>query len=112
VVLGFSSGNPGYLFRYRLGGVDELRGYGDNRFRGKDEAVAQEELRWRINRWISFNSSVDAGDIGDDDFRQLKATWQLGMRVGLPPDAKQKLRLDYGVGADQMTLQAQFGEVF
>jgi hypothetical protein len=112
VVVGFSDGSPSYLFRYRLGGLDLLRGYTDNRFRGGDMLVTQSELRWILWKWLSVNASVDGGDIRDDAFHQWKASAQVGLRIGLPPGWGQKLRLDYGVGADQSTLQFQFGEIF
>lgn len=103
---------PTYLFEYRLGGLDLLRGYQSNRFRGDDFVVDQEELRWIVRRWVSVNASVDAGDIGDDAFHQLKASVQAGLRIGIPPDLTQKIRVDVGVGSDQATFQIQFGEVF
>lgn len=109
---GYSFGEPGYLFRFRLGGVDTLRGYKDNRFRGRRFLAWQEELRWRMGKWITLNLSSDLGTIGDDEFRQLKVTGQIGLRFGLPPDGKQKMRADWAFGADQQTFQVQFGEIF
>jgi outer membrane protein insertion porin family len=109
---GATQGRPSYLFRYRLGGLDTLRGYKDNRFRGSEFFVIQEELRWLLKKWLSINVSADLGGIRDDAYRQLKATAQAGLRLGLPPDWGQKLRVDFGVGADQATFQIQFGEIF
>ena len=111
-IAGDSDGDPSYLFRYRLGGLDLLRGYKDNRFRGKEFGVLQEELRWLIKKWISVNVSADFGDIGDGEFHQLKATAQAGLRLGLPPKWSQKMRVDFGIGLDQSTFQIQFGEIF
>jgi outer membrane protein assembly factor BamA len=107
-----SNGQPSYLFRYRLGGLDTLRGYKDNRFRGADFFLVQEELRWQLLNWLSANLASDLGDIGDGTFHQLKWTGQLGLRIGLPPNWVQKLRIDLGYGLDQQTFQIQFGEVF
>jgi hypothetical protein len=107
-----SEGTPSYLFRYRLGGLDTLRGDKDNRFRGKDYAVLQEELRWYLVKWLSINVSEDLGDAGDGEFHQLKLTEQAGLRLGLPPDWVQKMRIDFGYGFDQSTFQIQFGEIF
>ncbi len=107
-----TQGEPGYLFRYRLGGLDALRGYKDNRFRGKTFFVLQEELRWYLNKYVSVNVSADFGDIADDSFRQLKLTGQAGLRVGLPPGWGQKARVELGYGYDQSTFQIQFGEIF
>jgi outer membrane protein assembly factor BamA len=107
-----SEGAPTYLFRYRLGGLDTMRGYEDNRFRGKNFCVIQEEIRWYIIKWLSVNISTDLGDIGDDSFHQAKLTEQVGIRLGLPPDWVQKMRIDLGYGFDQNTFQIQFGEIF
>ena len=107
-----SQGTPSYLREFRLGGLDLLRGYQGNRFRGDELLVDQEELRLIVKKWISVNLSVDAGDIGEGSFHQLKASGQVGVRVGIPPDWTQKIRVDYGVGSDQSTWDVQFGEVF
>lgn len=112
LVAGASLGQPSYLFRYQLGGLDLLRGYKTNRFRGAEFFLIQQELRWLFTRWLSLNLSVDLGDIRDDAYHQLKATGQVGLRLGLPPDWGQKMRVDLGVAADQMTFQIQFGEIF
>jgi hypothetical protein len=109
---GATWGQASYLFRYRLGGLDLLRGYKDNRFRGRDFFVFQEELRWQLKRWLSVNAALDLGDIRDDSYKQLKATPLLGLRIGLPPDFGQKMRIDYSAGFDQTTFQIQFGEIF
>jgi len=107
-----TQGQASYLFRYRLGGLDLLRGYKDNRFRGSRFVMLQEEIRWRWAKWVSMNVSFDAGAIADDAIRQLKASAQIGLRLGLPPDWGQKMRVDLGAGADQFTFQIQFGEIF
>jgi hypothetical protein len=107
-----SMGDTTYLFRYRLGGLDMLRGYKDNRFRGDDYFLFQEELRWYIRKWLSINVSSDLGDVGDGRFNQLKITGQAGLRIGLPPGWGQKLRVDLGYGWDQQTFEIQFGEIF
>ncbi len=112
VVAGITEGQPSYLFRHRLGGLDLLRGYKDNRFRGWAYLVDQEELRWLITKWLSVNVSFDLGGISDDAVHQLKLTGQAGLRLGLPPDWGQKMRVDFGAGADQITFQIQFGEIF
>ena len=109
---GTSLGQPTYLFHYRLGGLDPLRGYKSNRFRGREFFAFQEELRWILKRWLSVNASIDLGGIRDEAYHQLKASAQVGLRLGLPPDWGQKMRVDLGFGADQMTFQVQFGEIF
>ena len=107
-----SLGRPSYLYRYRLGGLHLLRGYKDNRFRGSEYFVFQEELRWILKKWLSINISADLGGIRDEAYHQLKSTAELGLRLGLPPGWGQKMRVDFGFGADQSSYQIQFGEVF
>lgn len=107
-----SMGRPSYLFRYRLGGLHLLRGYRNNRFRGLEFFAFQEELRWSLLKWLALNASVDLGGIRDEAYHQLKATAQIGLRLGLPPGYGQKMRLDFGAGADEASFQIQFGEVF
>jgi hypothetical protein len=109
---GVSFGEPGYLFRFRLGGIEMLRGFQGNRFRGKAYYLLQQEFRWRFNRIVALNLGVDAGDITDDVFGSTKFTCQIGLRIGLPPDFGQKARLEIGFSQDQHSLQLQFGEVF
>jgi hypothetical protein len=103
---------PSYLFSYRLGGLYLLRGYKDNRFRGSEFFLAQEELRWLLTKWLSVNVSLDTGDIREEAYHQLKLSGQAGLRLGLPPNWGQKMRVDLGVGIDQHTFQIQFGEIF
>jgi len=62
---GGSLGEPGYLERYSLGGTQELRGFEDNRFRGKQYYCVQEELRVPVWKAVSVASSVDLGDVSD-----------------------------------------------
>jgi hypothetical protein len=109
---GFSGGLPSYLYRFRLGGTDLLRGYQDNRFRGKNFYVLQEELRFLLWRMLSFNVSMDVGNASDIGFDAPHLTGQAGLRVGLPPDWGMKARFDLGWARDNQALSVQFGEVF
>jgi len=107
-----SWGDPSYLWRYRLGGVDVLRGYGDDRFRGQDYWAGQAELRFPIYKIITGACGADAGDAASPDFHGPRGTVQAGLRLALPPDWGQRARFDVGLAPDQWTLNVQFGEVF
>jgi hypothetical protein len=110
--LGVSAGEPTYLYRYRLGGTEMLRGYQDNRFRGKDFYVLQEELRLHVWRMVSLNASADLGNASDQGFEAPHLSGQVGLRLGIPPSYGMKARLELGYAPDNRSLALQFGEVF
>lgn len=112
---GGSIGEPGYLERYSLGGTSQLRGFEDNRFRGKQFYCLQEELRVPLYKMVSLASSVDLGDVGDGHLSvaQPRRSFQAGIRAGLPPDYGMKARLDFGAGdGGERSMALQFGETF
>ncbi len=109
---GYSFGDPSYLFRYSLGGGNQLRGYYSNRFRGKKYYLTQAEYRFPLMKNINFVLFTDAGDIADKDFGSIKTTYGYGFRFGLPPDHLMKLRFDLAFAKDQASLYVIFGEVF
>jgi outer membrane protein assembly factor BamA len=111
--MGASSwGDPSYLWRYRLGGVEVLRGFSDNRFRGQEYYAGQAELRFPIYKIITGACGVDGGDVGNPGFNQPRGSLQAGLRLALPPDWGQRARFDLGLAPDQWTFNVQFGEAF
>lgn len=110
---GASLGTPGYLDRYSLGGTSELRGFQDNRFRGGQYYVVQQELRAPIWKMISVAGSVDLGQAGDGALLAPRKSAQAGVRVGLPPSYGMQARLDSGWGdGGERSLMLQFGQTF
>lgn len=112
---GGSLGEPGYLERYALGGTQELRGFEDNRFRGKQYYCVQEELRVPVWKMVSVATSVDLGDVSDGrlSVARPRKSFQAGIRAGLPPDYGMKARLDFGAGdSGERSMALQFGETF
>ncbi len=109
---GYSIGNPSYTFRYRLGSANRLRGYYENRFRGKMYYMQQTEIRIPI--WKLFGGALFAGfgDAADDKFTNAKLAYGVGLRIGLPPDWISKLRIDFAIGRDQQGVFANFGHTF
>ena len=110
---GVSFGEPGYAERYALGGTELMRGFQDNRFRGKQFYCLQEELRFPIWREIGMALSGDLGDAGDGKLEHPRASAQAGLRIGLPPSYGMKARLDFGFsdGGDH-SMALQFGQTF
>ncbi len=115
---GVSSDDPGYMFRYRLGGLYSMRGNYYNRYRGSHYYTGTVELRFPV--WSYFSGAVftDFGDVADNnfsDFRHPQVTGGLGIRFGLPPSGEIKLRLDAGFrkyDGGFMSMAFTFGEVF
>lgn len=112
VMGGTTFGQPGYLYNYRLGGANALRGYLENRFRGKKYYMQQTELRFPVLQPLSAAGFIGFGDITDDSFTNPKMAYGVGIRIGLPPDYVSKIRIDMGFGRDQTGVFANFGQTF
>lgn len=109
---GYSLGQPSYMYRYRLGGANDLRGYLVNRFRGEQYYLQQTELRIPIWKFIGGATYVGFGDVADQKFTNPKLAYGAGIRIGLPPDWVSKIRLDVGFGRDESGIFAEFGQTF
>jgi outer membrane protein assembly factor BamA len=110
---GISLGEPGYAERYQLGGTELLRGFEDNRFRGKQFYCLQEELRLPVWRQLGAALSSDLGDASDSGLTRPRYSLQAGLRLGLPPSYGMKARFDIGYGDDgSRSMSLQFGQTF
>lgn len=109
---GIASTSTSYLFRYRLGGTDELRGFLTNRFRGSSFWLGQAEIRWSIIEALSLVGFTDIGQVGDPVVRGAKQTYGAGIRFGLPPDWLKKARLDFAFAKDESGVSFVFDETF
>ena len=110
---GASLGEPGYAERYSLGGTGQLRGFQDNRFRGRQFYCLQEELRAPVYGHLSAAAGVDLGDAGDQALGAPRRSVQAGLRLGLPPSYGMKARVDLGYAdSGERSLAVQFGESF
>lgn len=109
---GYTFGTPTYAFTYRLGGSDSMRGYLENRFRGKKFYLQQTELRFPIVRPFSGAAFVGFGDTTNEVFDNAKMAYGIGLRIGLPPDWNNQIRIDVGYGKDQWGVFANFGQIF
>ncbi len=110
---GFSDGDPGYLFRYTLGGAEKLRGLEGNRMRGKRYWLVQNEVRYPIWRFISGTAFVESGSVGEESYGAPLTTYGYGLRFGLPPDFRVKLRFDFAKTEGEDTLAyIDFGHAF
>ncbi len=110
---GISDGDPGYLFRYALGGAERLRGLEGNRMRGKRYWLVQNEMRYPIWRFISGTAFVESGSVGEESYGASLITYGVGLRFGLPPDYRVKLRFDFACTEGEETLTyIDFGHAF
>lgn len=110
---GISDGDPGYLFRYALGGAARLRGLEGNRMRGKRYWLVQNEVRYPIWRFISGTAFVESGSVGEESYGAPLTTYGVGLRFGLPPDYRVKLRFDFARTEGEETLgYLDFGHAF
>jgi outer membrane protein assembly factor BamA len=112
VMGGISDGDVPFVYRYRFGGAEKMRGYLENRFRGSRYYLQQTELRVPIWRMIGGALSLGFGDISDREFTNPKMCYGIGVRIGLPPDWVNQVRVDVGFARDQMGIFAEFGQTF
>lgn len=108
-----SNGTPSYNFEYNLGGVERLRGYLHNRFRGSQYYLGGSEIRRDVWRdYVQLAAFVDCGDIKDQVYLRPRCAYGGGVRIGLPPDWDMKFRIDFAAGDDQSGVFAVFGQAF
>lgn len=104
----FSSSS--YSLTYNLGGqnpfqgLNTLRGFKQNRFRGDKTYFAQTEIRLPL--WEKYLTGVLFTELGEvagykENFKGFVIDYGGGFRIGLPPDYDMKLRLDFGAGYDK-----------
>lgn len=115
LALGTALGDPGYQYRFSLGGSRKLRGYQSNRLRGRHYYMAQGESRFDVTRWLGFVGFLGVGDTANlnlGDFGRPKLTGGIGLRLGLPPDFIAKARIDFAFSRDESAFYLNFNEAF
>ncbi len=87
---------PSYEEFY-IGGMETLRGYEENEFRGDKVALASLELRVPFSKELLGSLFVDAGRAWSEDslMEDFKVGWGFGIRFKTPIGL---IRLNYGVG--------------
>lgn len=109
---GVTFGLPSYLNEYKLGGTDFLRGYLENRFRGKRFYNQQNEIRFPIYKAVSGVGFMEFGEATNEAFAHPSMSYGTGIRIGLPPDYISKIRIDFAIGRDQRGVFFDFGQAF
>lgn len=99
--------------RFRIGGVDSIRGYRDNQFDGEQMLVINSEYRFPIVEILEGVAFVDVGHTwleGESiDISQFRSSTGIGVRIHTPIG---QLRLDYGLQKDGSRLHFSIGPTF
>ncbi len=102
-----------YLFRFKLGGTQTLRGFRFNRFRGENYYLSQTEVRVSLFRFLTLAVFCDLGSADDNVFTlSPHISYGGGVRLGLPPNYNQKIRIEWGFGEDQTNWMIAFAHPF
>jgi len=99
-----------------LGGTKRMRGYIEGRFRDKQMLILQAEYRiplfWRMGA-VVFGGTGRVGEkVSDLSLDALHYNYGGGIRFMLDEKEKLNLRLDVGVGEDNLGFYLTFGEAF
>jgi hypothetical protein len=110
---GTTLGTPSYLYTYRLGGANYMRGYEANRFIGNKFAVIQLEERFKIYKeFLSGTISYEVGSVTSKLYDKRRSCKGVGLRVAMPPDWRDKLSINISRGDDQSNVEMEFNENF
>lgn len=110
---GTTIGEASYLYKYRLGGYEYLRGYQTNRFIGNKMAMVQLEERVNLYKeYIAATASWEAGSVTSNFVDKIRTVKGLGLRIAMPPDWTNYLSVNWGFGNDQNNFSMEFNENF
>lgn len=111
VSAGVADGDVPDASRFSVGGIDTLRGYKDEEFKGNKMFTATAEYRYPIANKVEGVVFADAGNAWDGsyNFNDLKYSIGTGLRVNTPIGP---IRLDYGYGKEGGRAHFSFGTQF
>lgn len=118
--LGYGTGAIPTTQQFTAGGIDTLRGYQDNQFRGNRLATASLEYRFPIAKRVSAAFFADIGNAwydGADAWKYLGVTTDSGFRLGygagfLFNSPFGPIRIDYAIGNQGGRTHFGFGGKF
>jgi outer membrane protein insertion porin family len=109
---GYALGNVPDASQYVIGGIDTLRGYNDEEFKGNKMFTATVEYRYPIVKKVDGVIFTDAGNAWDGDgynLNGLKHSFGTGLRVDTPIGP---IKLDFAHGEEGNKFHFGFGGQF
>ena len=110
---GYGTGHIPEMQKYMAGGIDTLRGYRDDQFKGNRLFAATAEYRFPVAKRVMAALFADAGNAWDsssfDFIKDLKFAYGLGIRIVTPFGP---MRVDYGLGSQGGRTHFSFGGQF
>ena len=112
-VWGYGTGTIPYMQKFTAGGIDTLRGYRDDQFKGNRLFASTVEYRFPIFKRVQAAFFTDIGNAWDSDsfdfIRDLKIGYGLGIRMVTPFGP---VRVDYALGSQGGRVHFSFGGQF
>lgn len=112
-VMGYGSGHIPYMQQFTAGGIDTLRGYRDDQFRGNRLFSTTVEYRFPIAKRVQAAFFADFGNAWQSDsfdfVKDLKAGYGLGFSMITPFGP---IRIDYAIGNQGGRTHFSFGGKF
>lgn len=101
---------PFYLLQ-RFGNDEMMRGYYNGRYRDKNLAALQAELRYRLSDRLAIVGFGGTGTVFQNEFKlqALKPNYGGGFRYFFDVEKGLGVRLDYGIGEKRMSEERQTG---
>jgi outer membrane protein insertion porin family len=111
VSAGTADGDVPDASKYSVGGIDTLRGYKDDEFKGNKMFTATAEYRYPIANKVEGVFFTDAGNAWNGTYKlnDLRYSIGTGLRVSTPIGP---IRLDYGYGKEGGRAHFSFGTQF
>ena len=112
-VMGYGTGNIPYMQKFAAGGIDTLRGYRDDQFKGNRLFASTLEYRFPIVKRVQAALFVDIGNSWQSDsfdlIKDLKTGIGMGVRLVTPFGP---VRVDYATGNQGGRVHFSFGGQF
>lgn len=112
-LIGVGTGNIPYMQKFSAGGMDSLRGYRDDQFKGNHLFTATMEYRFPVAKRVQAALFADTGNAWQSDdltlVRDLRSALGLGLRMVTPFGP---VRVDYASGNQGGRVHFSFGGQF
>ncbi len=99
-----------------FGGMNNMRGYYDGRYRDKNQLVFQAEFRQNLYKRFGMVAFGNIGDVSHNlsyKYADLKYSVGAGLRFAINKSERLNIRLDYGIGpGNNQGFYFELGEAF